>query len=304
VVVENFRPKTTEKLGISYKDIKKINERIVYCSISGFGQDGPYQYRPGYDLILQGMGGLMTMTGEEGQPPVKIGVAITDIAAGMFAAYGVVLALYAREKTGKGQHIDISMLDCQVSWLTYQAGNFFATGTSPKRLGSAHPTIVPYQAFETQSGYINVAVGSEKLWHDFCAAISHEELAENPKYKTNKDRVENREELIAVLQKIFSQKTAEEWLKALDEKGVPAGPIYTFDQIFSDPQVLHRHMLLEMEHPTAGKIHQTGIPVKLSQTPGSIERYPPLLGEHTEDLLTDMGYHSDEIHTLKEKGVI
>lgn len=304
VIVENFRPGTTEKLGISYEDIKNINEKIIYCSISGFGQTGPYKTRPGYDLILQGMGGLMTMTGEEKRPPVKIGVAITDIAAGMFAAYGIVLALYTRERTGTGQYIDTSMLDCQVSWLTYQAGNFFATGKSPKRLGSAHPTIVPYQAFETTSGYINVAVGSEKLWQNFCQAINHQELADNPHYKTNRDRVEHRKELIIRLQEIFSEKTTEEWLKALQEKGVPAGPIYTFDQIFSDPQVLHRSMLVEMEHPTAGITKQTGVPVKLSETPGSIELPPPLLGEHTAEILIDLGYTDDEVKTLKEKGVI
>ncbi|KYK38695.1 MAG: CoA transferase [Theionarchaea archaeon] len=304
VIVENFRPGTTEKLGISYGDIKNINEKIIYCSISGFGQTGPYKTRPGYDLILQGMGGLMTMTGEEKRPPVKIGVAITDIAAGMFAAYGIVLALYTRERTGTGQYIDTSMLDCQVSWLTYQAGNFFATGKSPKRLGSAHPTIVPYQAFKTTSGYINVAVGSEKLWQNFCQAINHQELADNPHYKTNRDRVEHRKELIIRLQEIFSEKTTEEWLKVLQERGVPAGPIYTFDQIFSDSQVLHRSMLVEMEHPTAGIIKQTGVPVKLSETPGSIELHPPLLGEHTAEILTDLGYTDDEIRTLKEKGVI
>ncbi len=304
VIVENFRPGTTEKLGIAYEDIRSINEKIIYCSISGFGQTGPYKTRPGYDLILQGMGGLMTMTGEEKRPPVKIGVAITDIAAGMFAAYGIVLALYTRERTGTGQYIDTSMLDCQVSWLTYQAGNFFATGESPKRLGSAHPTIVPYQAFETTSGYINVAVGSEKLWHNFCQAINHQELADNPHYRTNRDRVEHRKELITRLQEIFSEKTTEEWLRALQEKGVPAGPIYTFDQIFSDPQVLHRNMLVEMEHPAAGIIKQTGVPVKLSKTPGSIELPPPLLGEHTAEILTSLGYTDDEIKTLEEKGVI
>ncbi len=304
VIVENFRPGTTEKLGVSYEDIRNLSERIVYCSISGFGQSGPYKLRPGYDLILQGMGGLMTMTGEEKRPPVKIGVAITDIAAGMFAAYGILAALYTREKTGKGQYVDISMLDCQVSWLTYQAGNFFATGVSPKRLGSAHPTIVPYQAFETKSGYINVAVGSEKLWQNFCSAVGHEELTDDPKYKTNRDRVENRKELISLLQKIFSEKPTEEWLKAFHERGVPAGPIYTFDQIFSDPQVLHRNMLVEMDHPVAGEIKQTGVPVKLSETPGSIELPPPLLGEHTEEILRRLNYTDSETKVLREKGVI
>jgi formyl-CoA transferase/CoA:oxalate CoA-transferase len=304
VVVENFRPGTTEKLGIQYEKVKEINEKIVYCSISGFGQNGPYRHKPGYDLILQGMGGLMTMTGEEGGAPIKIGVAITDIAAGMFGAYGIVLALLSREKMGKGQYVDISMLDCQVSWLTYQAGAFFATGKSPQKLGSAHPTIVPYQAFETQTGYINVAVGSEKLWRGFCEAIDHEELIENSLYKTNKDRVENREILIPLLQNIITQKSSEEWLDVLDAHGVPAGPIYTFDQIFSDPQVLHRDMLVEMKHPTAGIIEQTGIQVKLSETPGAIDLPPPLLSEHTAEILSSLGYSSTDIDELREKGVV
>ena len=304
VVIENFRPGTTEKLGIDFAKISEINERIIYCSISGFGQDGPYRYKPGYDLILQGMGGLMTMTGEEGGAPIKIGVAITDIAAGMFGAYGVVLALFNREKTKKGQYIDISMLDCQVSWLTYQAGAFFATGDSPRRLGSAHPTIVPYQAFKTQTGYINVAVGSEKLWSSFCEALGHEALAENPDYKTNRDRVKNRDILIPLLQQIIAEKSTEEWLQVLDDHGVPAGPIYTFNQIFSDPQVLHRNMLVEMDHPTAGRIKQTGVQIKLSETPGALEHPPPLLGEHTEEILSHVGYSPESIKILKESGII
>jgi formyl-CoA transferase/CoA:oxalate CoA-transferase len=304
VVVENFRPGTVKDLGISYDDLREINPKIVYCSISGFGQTGPYRDYSAYDLILQGMGGLMTMTGEEGRPPVRIGVAICDIGAGMFAAYGIVLALLTRDKTGRGQYIDLSMLDCQVSWLTYQAGIFFATGVSPKRMGSAHPTIVPYQAFETTSGYMNVAVGNEKLWQDFCEAIEHEELADDPLFKTNKDRVRNREALISLLNSILSERSTADWLKALHQKGVPAGPVYTFDQIFSDDQVLHREMVVEMDHPSAGTIKQLGIPVLLSETPGSIRLPPPLLGEHTDDILKEAGYTQEEIETLREKEVI
>lgn len=304
VIVENFRPKTVDDLKISYSDIKKINPRIVYCSISGFGQTGPYKQRSGYDLIVQGMGGLMTMTGEKDGPPVRVGVAVTDIGAGMFSAYGIMLALYHRKTTGTGQYIDTSLLDSQVSWLTYQAGFYFATGKSPERMGSAHPTIVPYQAFQTTSGYINVAIGSEKIWQDFCSAINHEELADNPKYKTNQDRVKNRDELIPILEDTFSQKSTNEWLKVLHEKGVPAGPIYDFDEIFSDPQVLHRNMLKKIDHPTAGEISQTGIPLKLSETPGSIDTPPPVLGEHTKDILTDLGYTADEIQTLQDQNVI
>jgi formyl-CoA transferase/CoA:oxalate CoA-transferase len=304
VIVENFRPGTVEELGVSYKDMKSINEDIVYCSISGFGQTGPYRSLPGYDIIFQGMGGLMTMTGEENGSPVRIGVAIADIAASLFAVQGILLALYARDKTGKGQHIDISLLDCQASWLTYQASIFFATGESPRRLGSAHPTIVPYQAFETKSEYIILAVANEKLWRTFCEAINHEDLAENPKYRTNKDRVKNRDELISLIQDILFERTAEDWLHVLNDKGVPAGPIYTFDQLFSDPHVLHRGMVQEIVHPTAGVIKLPGIPVKLSETPGSIEHPPPLLGEHTRDILTSLGYTDSTIKTLKEKGVI
>ncbi len=304
VIVENFTPGTVEDLGISYENVKKINQKIVYCSISGFGQTGPYKNRPAYDLILQGMGGLMTMTGEEDRPPVRIGVAITDIGAGMFAAYAIMAALYSKQRTGKGQYIDVSMFDCQVSWLTYQAGIFFATGVSPRRMGSAHPTIVPYQAFGTRSGYMNVAVGNEKQWRRFCKAVQHEELAEDERFKTNQNRVENREELVSRLDAILSEKCTEEWLEILDEEGVPAGPVYTFDQIFSDPQVLRRNMLVEIEHPRAGTIKQTGIPVRLSETPGNIRVPPPVLGEHTEEILRGLGYTEEEIISLREKDVI
>lgn len=304
VLVENFRPGIMERLGFPYAAVAAANPGLVYCAISGFGQDGPYRERTAYDLILQGMGGLMGITGDEGGTPVKVGVAITDIAAGMFAAYGILAALRVRDRTGKGQLVDVSMMDGQVAWLTYQAGNFFATGENPKRLGSAHPSIVPYQAFRTGDGYVNVAVGSEAIWARFASAAGASELASDPRFRTNKDRVANRDALIALLEPIFAGRTTSEWVAALEEAGVPSGPIYLLSDLFDDPQVRHRRMMAEVEHPKAGRIRQTGVPVALSATPGRIAAAPPVLGEHTEAILGELGYPPDAIAALRADGAI
>lgn len=306
VLLENFSPGVTQKLGVDYGTICKINPRIIYCSISGFGQTGPYKDWPAYDIIIQGMGGLMGITGEHGRPPVRIGVAITDMGAGMYAAIAVLSALVAREKTGKGQWIDVSLLDSTVSWLTYMAANYFATGEVPIRAGSAHPNIVPYQCFETSDGkYLTVAVGNDNLWKSFCNALGLEELIENPKFATNPKRVENRNELIPILTKIFLTKTREEWMEVLLKERVPCGPVYTMDEVFHDPQVLHRSMLVEIEHPKAGRIRQIGIPMKFSETPGKIKAPPPLLGQHTKEILRSLlGYSENDIDQLKKEGII
>jgi len=304
VLVENFRPGIMDRFGFGYPAVHERYPRLVYCSISGFGQDGPYRERTAYDLILQGMGGLMGMTGEEGGPPVKVGVAIADICAGMFAAFAVLVALRVRDRTGRGQWIDAAMLDGQVAWLTYQAGNYFATGQNPRRLGSAHPSIVPYQAFRTADGYINVAVGSEAIWERFCAALGREDLVADPRFRTNPDRVAHRDVLLPLLEATFAAEPTAYWRSVLDAAGVPNGPIYLLSELFADPQVLHRELVVEMEHPTAGRIRQTGLPVRFSETPGAIRTPPPRLGEHTDAILRELGYDPRTIEQFKGEGVV
>jgi len=298
IIVENFRPGAADRLGLGYEQVKKINPKIIYCSISGFGQDGPYRELPGFDQTLQGMGGMMSITGEPDGPPMKVGVAIADISGGMFAGFGIMLALFHREKTGKGQWVDTSLLDSQIAWLTYRAGEFFASGKLPEKVGSGHPMIVPYQAFKAKDEYINIAAGNDQLWKRFCKVINMENIMDDPKFVTNAKRVENRKELIAILSKIIETKTGAEWLKLLEDAGIPAGPIYTLDKLFSDPQVLHRKMMVELTHPKAGKIKVTGVPVKLSEAPGKITAPPPLLGQHNKEVLKDLGYSAEEIEKL------
>lgn len=304
VLVENFRPGVMDRFGFGYDAVHVMNPRLIYASVSGFGQDGPYRERVAYDLILQGMGGLMGTTGEEGGPPVKVGVAVTDIAAGMFAAYGVVVALHARARTGRGQLVDASMLDSQVAWMTNQAGSYFATGQNPKRLGTAHPSLVPYQSFAASDGYVNVAVGSEGIWSRFVAAVGAPHLAEDERFRTNADRVRHRDALVALLKPIFASKSMAEWTAVLESAGVPAGPIYLLSDLFNDPQVRHRQMVVDVEHPKAGRIKQTGVPLKLSDTPGRVASPPPLLGQHTEDILRELGYSADQIAALRGHGAI
>ncbi len=305
VVVENFTPGVMSRFGLEYDTVKRANPGIIYCSISGFGQDGPYQSRPAYDQIMQGISGLMSITGDSEGEPEKIGVAVTDIGAGMWAAFAVMSALYRREQDGDGQYIDISMLDAQVAWLTYQAGFYFAYGRPPGRLGKAHPTLVPYQAFMAKDGkYFNVAVGSERLWERFCQAVKREDLKDHPDYATNGVRVENRAVLAPLLQEYFLTRDADDWVVDLQANSVPAGPINDLADVFADPQVLHRDMFLEIPHPTLGSIKQTGLPIKFSRTPGGLDQHPPLLGEHNQAILKDLGYSESDIEELVTRSVI
>ena len=305
VVVENFTPGVMSRFGLEYDAVKQANPGIIYCSISGFGQNGPYQSRPAYDQIMQGISGLMSITGDPEGEPEKIGVAVTDIGAGMWAAFAVMSALYRREQDGEGQYIDISMLDAQVAWLTYQAGYYFAYGRPPQRLGKAHPTLVPYQAFMAKDGkYFNVAVGSERLWERFCQAVQRPDLKDHPDYATNGVRVENRAALAPLLQEYFLTRDADDWVADLQANSVPAGPINDLADVFGDPQVLHREMLLEIPHPTLESIKQTGLPIKFSRTPGGLDQHPPLLGEHNKAILKDLGYSEAEVAELAEKAVI
>ena len=307
VVVENFTPGVMGRFGLGYDEIKSINPGIVYCSISGFGQDGPYSSRPAYDQIMQGVSGLMSITGEPDGEPQKVGIAVADIGAGMWAAFAIMAAIHNRthEGEGQGQYIDISMMDAQVAWLTYQAANFFATGEPPKRLGAAHPNLVPYQAFMCQDNkYLNLAVGSERIWDRFCDGMKMPELKENPDYITNVERAQNRIKIVPFLQEIFLKRPVMDWVEQLQKVSVPCGPINNLADVFSDPQILSRNMYLEMAHPTLGKIKQTGIPIKFSRTPGGLDRHPPLLGEHNQEVLESLGYSPAEIEELKAQEVI
>lgn len=284
VVLENFRPGTLDKLGFDYKTISEVNPKIVYATISGYGQTGPEWLRPGYDLVAQGMSGIMDITGYPEGPPTKVGTSIGDLVAGLYCTIGILLALQAREKTGKGQRVDVSLLDGQVSLLTYQAGIYFASGKIPQRKGNQHPTICPYETFRAKDGYLNIAVGSEKLWAVFCDAIQKPELKNDPQFAANKDRVKNRNLLFPILDKLIGKKPVAYWLELFDQAGIPAGPILSVDKVFSHPQVLAREMVVETHHKKVGKIKLTGIPIKLSETPGSVRLPPPLLGEHNSIL--------------------
>mgnify|MGYP003850355065 CR=1 FL=1 len=304
VVVENFRPGTAEKLGIGYERLSKINPRIIYCSISGFGQNGPYRDKPGYDLIALAMSGLMDITGEPGRPPVKFGVPIADITTGIMAAVSILAALYHRDRSGEGQYIDISLLDTQILILSHQALSYLTTGRNPERLGSAHPSIAPYQALATRDGYIVVAVGNDKLWQIFARAIGREDLLKDPRFSTNPDRVRNRDLLIGELERTFREKTTGEWLGILERAGIPAAPVNRVGDALRDPQVLHRGMVIDMDHPIIGRFKSLGTPLKMSLTPGRISRPPPLLGEHGFEILREVGYSDGEIISMLERGVI
>ena len=305
VLVENFTPGVAQRLGIDYETLKELNPGIIYCSISGFGQTGPYSRKPAYDQMMQGIGGIMSVTGEPDGPPMKMGVALTDIGAGMLGAYAVMIGLFHRSRTGHGQYIDISMLDLQVAWLTYQAGTYFATGQPPQRVGAAHPNLVPYQAFKCSDGkYINIAIGNERFWERFCKALGRDDLITHEDYRLNMNRVNHRESLVALLENELLNKTSIEWITNFEDHGIPCGPVNDLAAVFSDPQVAERKMVETIQHPTAGPIKQTGIPIKFSKTPGQISLPPPLLGEHTEKILSDLGYSVTQIRRFRETNVI
>jgi crotonobetainyl-CoA:carnitine CoA-transferase CaiB-like acyl-CoA transferase len=289
VVVENFRPGTAARLGLGYPDLSALNPGVVYASISGYGQTGPDAQQPGYDAVAQARSGLMSVTGEADGPPVRVGVSATDLTAGMWALVGILAALHERHRSGLGQWVDISLLDGQVSWLTYVASGYFATGDVPERYGSAHPTIAPYQAFATADGHLMLAVGNDRLWQRFAAAAGLEHLLHDARFATNADRVRNRTALIPLVAAAMASKTSADWAAILDTAGVPAGPINSVDKIVTDPQVLARGMVLETDHPTAGALRLLGCPVRLSATPPQLRLPPPLLGQHTGEVLQSLG---------------
>ncbi len=308
ILVENFRPGALDRLGLSYEALHASNPRLIYASISGFGHvgDAAWTRRPGYDVVIQGMGGLQSLTGASDGPPFKVGTSIADMVSGMYALIGILVALHARHRTGRGQHVDISMLDGQISLLTYHAGAHLNAGAHPTRKGNAHPSIAPYETFVASDGHFNLAVGNDALWRAFATACGEPiaALVADVRFSTNAARVQNRDALLAVLQPMFAQRTVDAWLTLCDAAGVPAGPILGVDQALAHPQVRARGMIAEVEHGTVGKVRVTGVPVRLSETPGDVRTAPPRLGEHTDAVLADLlGLASDELARLRREGV-
>jgi formyl-CoA transferase/CoA:oxalate CoA-transferase len=305
VVLENYRVGALERLGLGYAVGRARNPRIIYCSVSGFGQDGPYRDRAALDLILQAESGMISVTGEEGGRGVRCGVSIADMTAGMYAAYGIMLALRARERTGRGQAIDVSMLEGQLSLLGTMIGGFLADHQVPAPMGTAYKALLPYQTFQTKSRDLALAVGSEKLWKIFCPVIGCPELADDPRYRTNADRAKHRDTLIPRLQEVFLTRTYEEWEPLLLANGIPFGAINGIAEVVDHPQVAARGALVEMDHPRAGAVRIVGVPVRLSDTPGAVRTPSPMLGEHTEEVLRDvLGLDAPRIAALRAAGVL
>jgi crotonobetainyl-CoA:carnitine CoA-transferase CaiB-like acyl-CoA transferase len=304
VIIHNFKTGTMERLGIGYETLQEINPQIVYCSITGFGETGPYQHLAGYDFIIQAMSGLMSITGDERSGPQKTGVAISDVLTGLYACIGIQAALMERRQSGRGQKIDMALYDSAVSALINMASNYFMSGVVPKPLGNQHANIVPYQTFSTKDDDIVIAVGNDSQFSALCAVMGMPELAEDQRFHTNPKRVENRDQLVPLLQKRLLAKTASEWIEKFRKQNIPCGPIQTMDQLEKDPQLQARNMFHSMEHPTAGKIKMVGSPLKLSRTPAAISHYPPDAGEHTEEILQSLGYSGDHIQSLKINNII
>ena len=304
VLVENFRPGTLERMGLGYADLSRRRPELVYCSVSGFGHTGPRRRQPGYDAVLQGEGGLMSITGPHDGPAYRLGVAIADILSGMFAAYGVAMALLARHRTGRGQFVDVGMLDSVAAVLTYQAGIYFATGTAPGRLGNRHPTIVPYETLEAADGELVVAIGNDQLWRLFCNVLELDTLAGDARFATNEDRVRAHDELCPLLVERLRTKPAGVWIEALTAAGIPCGAVRDLHQVFTDPQIIERAMVVALDHPVAGAIKALGVPVKLEDTPGAVRTPPPTLGQHTAAVLGELGMPPDAIEKLASDGAV
>ena len=304
VVVENFRPGVMDRLGLGYEILSVQKPNLVYCSISGFGNTGPYRNRGGFDLVAQGMSGLMSVTGFPGSPPAKVGVPITDISAGNLAAYGILCAYIHALKTGRGQMVDGSLLEAGIAYTIWESSVYFADEEIPGPLGSAHRVSAPYQALRTSDGHINIGAATQSTWEQFCRAIDQPELIEDPRFPTTGERKAREVELANLLEETLSQESTEHWLKVLDAAGVVAGPIYHMGQVYQDPQVRHREMLVDLEDPELGTLHNIGVPIKLSSTPGSIRRRAPDLGEHSREVLLEAGFSEAEVSGLYDDGVV
>ena len=303
-LVENFRTGVLDRMGLGYKDLRAVNPRLVYCSVSGYGRTGPYAERPGYDFIIQAEGGLMGIIGPEEGPPYRVGVPIVDITSGMFAATAILAALRARDHTGEGQLVDVSLLDTQAALLTNAASNYLVGGAEPRRLGNAHPNIAPYEAFQARDRWFALAAANERQWSTLCDTIGRPDLKDDPRFATNGARVSNRAALAEALNGTFATRDADEWLANLREAGLPCGPINTIPDVFDHPQAQARELTLEAQHPTAGPVQLIGFPYKLSQTPAEVRRPPPLLGQHTDQVLMELlDYSAEQVASLRERGV-
>lgn len=309
VLIENFKQGGLQRYGLDYASLRELNPRLVYCSITGFGQTGPYAPRAGYDFLIQGLGGLMSLTGrpegEAGAGPMKVGVALTDVLTGLYAANAIQAALLARAQTGQGQYIDLALLDVQVACLANQAMNYLTSGQSPQRLGNAHPNIVPYQDFPTRDGYMILAIGNDGQFNRFCEAAGAPELATDPRFSSNSARVMNRQILIPLLNALTVQRDTQDWITTLEALAVPCGPINTLEQVFADPQVQARGLQLAIDHPLLGAVPGVANPIQLSATPVSYRSAPPMLGEHTEQVLSErLGFSAEALENLRRSGVI
>jgi crotonobetainyl-CoA:carnitine CoA-transferase CaiB-like acyl-CoA transferase len=309
ILLENFKVGGLARYGLDYDSLKKINPRLIYCSITGFGQTGPYRHRAGYDFLIQGMGGLMSVTGEaDGEPgggPMKVGVAIVDIFTGMYASTAVLAAIAHREQSGEGQQIDIALLDVQVATLANQAMNYLVSGAEPQRMGNAHPNIVPYQVLATADGHIIMTVGNDRQFGSFCAVAGLPALAGDPRFNSNAGRVENRKVLIPILEQALLQRRSVDWIALLEGAGVPCGPINNLAEVFADPQVIARQMRIEMDHRSGGKVALVGSPLKFSKSPVEYTQAPPLLGEHNAEIFGErLGLSAQQRQELAEQGII
>lgn len=306
VIVENFRPGVVKKLGLDFDSVKEINPGIIYCSISGYGQTGPYSHKGGFDIMAQGMTGLMDMTGEPNGRPVKAGIAMNDISAGVTAVYSVLAAYIHKLKTGQGQFVDISLVESGLAWSVWESASYFGAGTVPQRSGSRHRVNAPYQAYQTKDGYVLVGGANQRSWEKFCnSVVNKPEWITDPRFESGADRISNVDELEKEIEAVLTQETTDYWVDKLDQAGVPGGPIYSYDQTLNDPHILARNMVQEFEHPVAGKMKTLGIPNKLSLTPGQIRRPAPTLGQHNEEILKEkLNLSDDEINQLKADKVI
>lgn len=304
VMIENFRPGTLDAAGLGAADLLERLPRLIYCSISGYGQTGPRRDEPGYDAVMQAEGGLMSITGDAEGPPYRLGVAITDIVSGLFAAQGIMAALFARERSGRGQRVDIGMLDATAALLTYQAGNYFTTGVVPSRMGNRHPTIVPYEAFDASDGPFVIAGGNDEIWQRLCGAIGLPSLADDPRFRTNKDRVAHYGPLKRALDDVLRTQTRATWVRRLTDAGVPCGSVREVGEVLADPQLAARQMIVDLDHPTVGATRVIGSPLKFSETPSSVRTAPPTLGQHTRTIVEALGYTAAQIEALKQRGVV